>query len=159
MAALAAVWLSVVTARSARRVPMTDAYLEAWQSILDVLAVATERRKELPSVEEADALMRQYRAADHKLSVIEATLRVRVYGREIRHQLKNLLLDVLFDDPEIREAPEAGFELTLAITPKADWATCSDEDWLRVMNSVPISSLFASDATFPSPGTWTTPTG
>ena len=83
VAALAAVWLSVVTARSARRVPLTDAYMGAWQSILDVLTVATERRKEPPPEEDADRLMRRFEAADHQLSVIEATLRVRLYGRAI----------------------------------------------------------------------------
>lgn len=142
-AALAAVWLSVVTARSARRVPLTDAYMSAWQAILEVLSVATDpsRAEPLPE-DEADLLMRQFRAADHHLSVIEATLRVRVYGRVIRHQLTNLLIDVLYDNPEIREA--SADRLTVQDMPREDWATCSDEEWLRVVNSVPFASMLVS---------------
>jgi len=48
---------------------------------------------------EANVLRRQYRAADHKLAVIKPTQRVRVYRREIRHRLKNVLIGVRFDDP------------------------------------------------------------
>ena len=141
-AALAAVWLAVVTARTARRVPLTDAYMGAWKSILDVLAVATEGRSEPPSEESADRLMRQFNAGDHQLSVIEATLRVRVYGRDIRHDLKNLLLDVLYDNPEIRQADIP--RLTVADVPRPEWADCSDEDWLGVVNSVPFTWMFVN---------------
>jgi hypothetical protein len=141
IAALAAVWLSVVTARSARRVPLTDAYMGAWQSILEVLTTATERREAPPPEAEADRLMRQFRAADHQLSVIEATLQVRVYGRAIRHDLTNLLIDVLYDDPDIREP---GRPLTLADMPREEWARCSDEEWVRVVNSVPFAAMLVS---------------
>src|SRR4051794_27397768 len=115
VAALAAVRLSVVTARTARRVPLTDAYMGAWQSILDVLTVATERRKEPPPEEDTDRLMRRFGAADDQLSVIEATLRVRLYGRAIRHDAKCLLIDTLYDNPEIREVGR--YQLTLADMP------------------------------------------
>lgn len=141
-AALAAVWLAVVTARAGRRVPLTDAYMSAWQSILDVLAVATESRPEPPPEARADELLRQFNAADHRLSVIEATLRVRLYGRDIRHDLKNLLVDVLYDNPDIRGTD--GRPLTLADFPRPEWAKCSDDEWVRVVNSVPFASMLVS---------------
>ncbi|MGY2702209.1 hypothetical protein [Nocardioides sp. HB32] len=142
VAALAAVWLSVVTARSARRTPLTEPYMAAWRSVLEVLTVATESRDEPPPEQEADALMRQFRAADHQLSAIEATLRVRVYGRAIRGDLNNLLLDVLYDDPEIREPGD--HPLTTEHTPRPAWAGCSDEQWEQVINSVPFASMWIS---------------
>lgn len=142
LAALAAVCLAVATARAGRRVPLTDAYMGAWRSILDVIAVATEGRSEPPPEERADELMRQFNAADHRLSVIEAMLRVRLYGRDIRHDLKSLLLDVLYDNPDIRGTD--GRPLTLADMPRPGWADCSDSQWLRVANSVPFTSMLAS---------------
>ncbi|KQW45059.1 hypothetical protein ASC77_19960 [Nocardioides sp. Root1257] len=143
-AALAAVWLSVVTARSARRVPLTDAYMGAWQSILDVLAIATDvSRSEPPPKDDSDRLLQRVRAADHQLSVIEATLRVRVYGRAIRLDLINLLIDVLYDNPEIRDID--GTWMTLEDMPRATWADCSDEDWVRVINSIPFASMLVSE--------------
>lgn len=141
-AALAAVWLAVVTARTSRRVPLTDAYMAAWQSILDSIAEATERREEPPPEVRADLLMRRYRSADHRLSVIEATLRVRVYGRGIRHDVHNLMVDLLYDNPDIRHNSSA--QLTLSDFPRPEWAGCSDEDWVRVVNSVPFSSMLIS---------------
>lgn len=140
-AALAAVLLAMVTVRAGRRAPLTDAYMGAWQSILDTVAVATESREKPPPDENADLLMRQFNSADHRLSVIEATMRVRLYGREIRHDLKNLLIDALYDNHDIRE-PRAA--LTLSDFPRPEWAGCSDEEWLQVANSVPFASMLVS---------------
>ena len=139
-AALAAVMLAMATAKAGRRTPLTDAYMGAWQSILDTVAVATESREEPPPDESADLLMRQFKSADHRLSVIEATIRVRLYGRDIRHDLKNLLLDVLYDNHDIREPGV----LTLSDFPRPEWAGCSDEEWVRVVNSVPFASMLVS---------------
>ena len=115
--------------------------MSAWQSILDVVEEATEGRTEPPPEERADLLLRQFNSADNKLSVIEATLRVRVYGRQIRHDLKNLLIDVLYDNSEIR-AP--GRPLSLADFPRPEWADCTDDEWLGVVNSVPFTSMLVS---------------
>lgn len=123
-------------------VSVADAYMGAWQSILDVLAVATERRSEPPPEESADRLMRQFNAADHQLSVIEATLRVRVYGRAIRHDLTSLLVDVLYANPEIRQVDDR--PLTLGDFPRPEWANCSDEKWLSVVNSIPFGAMLVS---------------
>ena len=142
-AAIAAVWLAVVTARAGRRVPLTDAYMSAWQAILDVVEVAAEGKSEPPTEERSDRLLRQFNGADHKLSVIEATLRVRVYGREIRHDLKNLLIDVLYDNPDIRQV--SARPLSLSEFPRPDWADCTDEKWLGVANSVPFTSMLVSE--------------
>lgn len=142
-AALAAVWLSVVTARSARRVPLTDPYMTAWQSILEVLSVATEGRDQPPHEDQADQLLRQFNAADYQLSVTEATLRVRVYGRAIRHDLKNLLIDVLYDNPDLRVTVDS-HQLTLRTMEKPEWATCSEDEWQSVVNSVPFASMLIS---------------
>lgn len=144
LAALAAVALAVSTARAARRVPMTDAYLGAWREVLMVLAAATERRDEPPPEDEADGLRRRFRDADHQLTAIEAALRVRVYGRAIRADLNNLLIDVLYDNPEVREVRVDA--LMAEMMPRAEhpWATCADEQWVRVLSSVPFASMLAS---------------
>ena len=141
-AALAAVWLAVVTARTSRRVPLTDAYLAAWQTILDVVEEASEARAEPPAEDRADLLMRRFKGADHTLSVIEAMLRVRVYARGIRSDLNNLVIDALYDNPDIRLAPSQ--PLNLPDFPRPEWAECSDEQWLRVVNSIPFASMLIS---------------
>lgn len=142
LAALAAVWLSVTTARAARRVPMTDAYVGAWQSILDVVTAAAAYREEPFPRDEAERHMRQFRAADKHLSAVEAALRVRVYGRDIRFDLHNLVVDVLFS---AREAPEpVGHGLTVADYPRPLWADCSNDEWERVINSVPVGWMLAT---------------
>lgn len=143
VAALVAVWIGVVTVRSARRVPLTDTYMSGWQSIIDVLTVASERRESPPPEETADELIGRFRSADQKLAVVEATLGVRLYGREIRHDLHNLLVDVLYDNPNIRGAESVW--LGLIDVPRPEWAECSDEDWVRVVNSVPFNVMFASE--------------
>lgn len=142
LAALVALRLSIVTTRAARRVPMTDSYLASWKAILDVIAVASEGRDAPPDEQTADALMRQFSAADHQLSVIEAMLRVRLYGRDVRSQLNNLLIDVLYEIPDIRR-PESTLGLDAA--PRPGWAHCSDEEWLRVNNSIPFTMMYASE--------------
>jgi len=142
LAALAAVWLSVATAKAARRVPLTDSYMSAWRSILDVLAIAAEGRDRPPAEDEADRLMRQFRAADHQLSAVEASLRVRVFGRAIRSDLNNLLVTTLYDEPSLREPT---VWLTVADVPRPLWAACSDEEWECVINSVPFTAMFTSE--------------
>lgn len=142
LAALAAVVLSVSTIRSARRVPLTNAYMEGWQGILDVLVIACENRDSPPPVDESDQLMRKFKAADHRLSVVEATVGARVYGGTIRLDLNNLLIDTLYDDPDIRTVGVR--PLTTTDLPKDEWADGSDEDWERVINSVPFTCILAN---------------
>lgn len=139
IAALVAVWVAIRTASAGRRAPLADAYLTAWQSILEVAGTAAYDDDKPPSVERANALMKQFELADQRLTVIEATLGVRLYGRDARFDLANFVHSALFDDPEVRDAGTQ--PLSLSAIPRPDWAHCSDEEWLRVANSVPFASM------------------
>lgn len=87
--------------------------------------------------------MTRFNSADSQLSVIEATLRVRVYGRSIRFDLNSLLIDTLYDNPDIRAVPPHA-SLTADDVPRPAWAHCTDDEWQGVINSVPFNAMWIS---------------
>lgn len=93
------------------------------------------------TIERADELTHQYRAADNRLTVLETALGVKAYRRSIRHDLNNILLDVLYEDTGARHD----------LTPLSsdEWpppGPVRPADWSRVTTSAAISSLLLNQA-------------
>lgn len=146
LAAVMALIFAATTVRASRRAPLAESYLRAWETILDIVVEASHGGPKAPDTDQAEKLLREYRSADQRLAVLEAALGVKAYGRDIRHDVHNILMDVLFEDTEARRDLTP---LPNDVLEPPDWA--DPETWPRVSTSVAISSLLCNHI-FDHPG-------